>query len=177
MSVNIIYLKKWKSPLGELYLYSSKTHLLGLLFKNDEKTFLKHYPNHQMRQESTKITEKAILQLKEYFAGKRKKFNLKMHLAGTEFQKKVWTALNQIPYGNTCSYKEQAQCVSSKNAGNKSGSKLGNLARAVGSANGKNPIAIIVPCHRVIGANGKLVGYASGLKIKSELLKLEGFLK
>ncbi len=106
---------------------------------------------------------RAAGQLTEYFAGKRKVFDLPLELKGTEFQKKVWQALREIPYGTTCSYGEIA-------------AKIGNpkASRAVGGANNKNPIAIVVPCHRVIGANGSLVGYASGLRTKEALLKLEG---
>ena len=104
-------------------------------------------------------------QLKEYFDGKRTAFDLKMKLHGTEFQKKVWTYLSEIPYGETRTYKDVAEAI---------GSPKG--FRAVGMANNKNPIAIIYPCHRVIGASGKLVGYGGGLDIKERLLRLEGIL-
>jgi methylated-DNA-[protein]-cysteine S-methyltransferase len=102
-------------------------------------------------------------QLREYFSLKRKIFDLKLDLVGTEFQKKVWNELLKIPYGETISYKELAI-------------RLGNLAsiRAVGGANGANPIPIVIPCHRVIGSDGKLVGYGGGLHIKEKLLELEG---
>lgn len=108
---------------------------------------------------------RAAAQLTEYFAGKRKVFDLPLDPQGTEFQKRVWQALREIPYGTTCSYGEIA-------------AKVGNpkASRAVGGANNKNPIAIVIPCHRVIGANGSLVGYASGLQTKEALLKLEGIL-
>lgn len=101
-------------------------------------------------------------QLQEYFFGKRKTFDLPLAIEGTEFQIKVWKALSEIPYGTTCSYKDIAI-------------KIGNCkaSRAVGMANNKNPIPIIVPCHRVIGASGKLVGYAGGLNIKQKLLNVE----
>ncbi len=104
-------------------------------------------------------------QLKEYFAGTKKKFDVPLDVIGTEFQKKVWQELQKIPYGKTISYKTLSE-------------KLGDVKaiRAVGTANGKNPIAIIIPCHRVIGADGKLIGYASGLDIKEKLLHLEGAL-
>lgn len=101
-------------------------------------------------------------QLDEYFSGKRKEFNLKLNPQGTEFQKKVWNALTKIPYGEVCSYKDIAIAVGNVKA-----------CRAVGMANSKNPISIVVPCHRVIGISGKLVGYAGGLDTKDELLKLE----
>ena len=102
-------------------------------------------------------------QLEEYFSGKRKTFDIPLAPKGTEFQRKVWKALTLIPYGSTCSYKDIAEGI---------GCNKGY--RAVGMANNKNPIMIIIPCHRVIGANGKLTGYAGGLDLKEELLKLEG---
>ncbi len=102
-------------------------------------------------------------QLREYFSLNRKVFDLKLDLVGTEFQKRVWNELLKIPYGETISYKELAL-------------RLGNLAaiRAVGRANGANPVPIVIPCHRVIGSNGKLIGYGGGLNIKEKLLVLEG---
>lgn len=109
--------------------------------------------------------QNAMKQLKEYFDGKRTAFDLKMKLHGTDFQKKVWTYLSEIPYGETRTYKDVAEAI---------GSPKG--FRAVGMANNKNPIAIIYPCHRVIGADGKLVGYGGGLDIKEQLLRLEGIL-
>lgn len=109
--------------------------------------------------------QNAMNQLKEYFDGKRTDFNLKMKLHGTDFQKKVWTYLSKIPYGETRTYKDVAEAI---------GSPKG--FRAVRMANNKNPIAIIFPCHRVIGASGKLVGYGGGLDIKEQLLRLEGIL-
>lgn len=104
-------------------------------------------------------------QLKEYFAGTRKDFDVPLYIEGTDFQKRVWNELRKIPYGKTISYKTLSE-------------KLGDVKaiRAVGKANGQNPIAIIIPCHRVIGANGSLVGYAGGLAIKEKLLHLEGAL-
>ncbi|MCX6537295.1 MAG: methylated-DNA--[protein]-cysteine S-methyltransferase [Actinobacteria bacterium] len=101
-------------------------------------------------------------QLREYFAGKRKKFSIKLDISGTEFQESVWFALNKIAYGETISYAQQARLVRKPKA-----------FRAVGSANGKNPVAIVLPCHRVIASNGTLGGYAGGLAIKRKLLALE----
>lgn len=105
----------------------------------------------------------AFNQLKEYFSLKRKKFNLKHDIQGTGFQKKVWNELLKIPYGETISYRELAL-------------RLGNILsiRAVGRANGANPLPVVIPCHRVIGSDGSLVGYGGGLKIKEKLLELEG---
>lgn len=108
------------------------------------------------------LTKETFKQLSEYFNGKRKEFNLPLDPVGTKFQKSVWMALLNIPYGETRTYKEIAIKV-----GNEKG------ARAVGMANNKNPISIIIPCHRVIGSNKKLVGYAGGLHIKEKLLDLE----
>ena len=104
-------------------------------------------------------------QLKEYFAGTRKEFEVPLDVEGTDFQKKVWQQLQKIPYGKTISYKSLSE-------------KLGDVKsiRAVGKVNGQNPIAIIIPCHRVIGADGSLIGYAGGLAIKEKLLHLEGAL-
>ena len=104
-------------------------------------------------------------QLREYFSGKRKSFNVPLDLDGTDFQKKVWEELQKIPFGKTISYKTLSE-------------NLGDVKaiRAVGKANGQNPVAIIVPCHRVIGADGSLIGYACGLDIKEKLLQLEGVL-
>ncbi|MFZ1519382.1 MAG: methylated-DNA--[protein]-cysteine S-methyltransferase [Ignavibacteriaceae bacterium] len=104
-------------------------------------------------------------QLKEYFEGTRKVFEVPLDVDGTDFQKKVWEELQKIPYGKTISYKTLSE-------------KLGDVKaiRAVGKANGQNPVAIVIPCHRVIGADGSLIGYAGGLDIKEKLLHLEGAL-
>lgn len=117
----------------------------------------------EMKNSKTSIlSELAHKQLCEYFDKKRQIFELPLELNGTSFQKKVWNALSEIPYAQTRSYKEIATFIGNKNA-----------SRAVGHANNKNPIAIIIPCHRVIGSSGKLVGYAGGLEIKKALLELE----
>lgn len=112
--------------------------------------------------ERTELTDRAMAQLREYFSGQRKQFELHYELRGTEFQKKVWAALEAIPYGQTRSYREIAQAVGNPKA-----------VRAVGAANGKNPMWIVVPCHRVIGADGGLTGYAGGVELKRALLELE----
>jgi len=108
------------------------------------------------------LTEKVKNQLCEYFKGKRKSFDIPICFSGTEFQNKVWKELLNIPYGKTRSYKDIAKEVGNEKA-----------SRAVGGANNKNPIWIIVPCHRVIGKNGELVGYGGGLKLKEFLLSIE----
>ncbi len=104
----------------------------------------------------------AIDQLRDYFAGKRREFDLPLVLSGTAFQKRVWEALMAIPYGKTISYTELARMAGNERA-----------PRAAGAANARNPIAIVVPCHRVIGASGRLTGYAGGLAVKKRLIELE----
>lgn len=110
----------------------------------------------------TPLIKEAALQLTEYLDGRRKEFDLPLNPQGTEFQKKVWKALCDIPYGETRSYKQVAEAVGNPKA-----------PRAVGMANNRNPIIIFIPCHRVIGANGSLVGYGGGLDIKEKLLSIE----
>lgn len=114
---------------------------------------------------SNHLTQTAREQLEEYFAGKRQKFSLPLKQAGTAFQQAVWQALQKIPFGETCSYSDIASAIGKPKA-----------VRAVGAANGRNKIAIVIPCHRVIGANGTLTGYAGGLDRKEILLKQEGSL-
>ena len=106
--------------------------------------------------------KKSILQLKEYFEGKRKTFDIKLCPEGTDFQKRVWEALKNIDYGKTVSYKDIAIEIGNEKA-----------SRAVGLANGKNPLPIVIPCHRVVGSNGKLTGYAFGMTLKEKIIQLE----
>lgn len=115
------------------------------------------------KEEETTLLKEAGKQLKEYLMGKRRSFDLPLDLQGTDFQKAVWKALLAIPYGETRSYKQVAQSVGNPKA-----------CRAVGGANNRNPILIVIPCHRVIGADGGSVGYGGGIDIKERLLKLEG---
>jgi methylated-DNA-[protein]-cysteine S-methyltransferase len=103
-------------------------------------------------------------QLEEYFAGRRRVFDVPLDLVGTEFQRRAWLALLEIPYGETRTYAEQAR-------------RLGTGARAVGSANARNPVPVVVPCHRLVGVNGSLTGYAGGIGEKERLLRLEGALE
>lgn len=113
----------------------------------------------------TELIKKTFNQLEEYFCDQRTAFNIPLAPEGTAFQKKVWEALRQIPYGETKTYGQVAAAIGNPKA-----------CRAVGMANNRNPIGIIIPCHRVIGSNGKLVGYAGGINIKEQLLKIEGAL-
>ena len=149
--MSIVY---YSSPVGILEIKSTESHITQLLFKESAKTSTENIPA---------VMKECIRQLDEYFSGNRKDFTLPLALEGTNFQCSVWKALQTIPYGQTISYKQLAERVENPKA-----------CRAVGSANGRNPIAIIIPCHRVIAANGTLGGYAGGLDIKTILLTLEG---
>jgi methylated-DNA-[protein]-cysteine S-methyltransferase len=151
-----------KSPIGLLTLVGTEVALLAVLFKEQDVGSL--YPE-AVSTNKNKVLNETEKQLLEYFKGKREEFELPIEFRGTEFQKKVWQALQKIPYGVTWSYGELAKKIRSPSA-----------SRAVGAANGRNSIPIIVPCHRVIGANGNLTGFAGGLKAKEILLKLEGLL-
>lgn len=143
--------------------FDSPVGLLEITEENNYITSLKLVEQNVKKQEKSSPTlKKAQQQLEEYFSGKRKQFDLPLKQKGTAFQQKAWEYLSSIPYGRTVSYKEEAEAIGSPNG-----------FRAVGSANGSNNIAIIVPCHRVINANGKLGGYAYGLTIKEKLLELE----
>ena len=141
------------SPVGPLTLTQEDQALTGL-----------HFGEHpqQGAEGPTPLLEEAARQLEEYFAGQRKEFSLPLAPKGTEFQLRVWQALLQIPYGETRSYGELAAMVGNPKA-----------CRAVGGANHRNPLSILIPCHRVVGTKGNLTGYAGGLAIKEFLLKLE----
>lgn len=148
------------SPVGRLKLVAHETALVAVIWENENPNRVRlaelvENPQHP-------ILLKTVQQLNEYFQGKRQKFDLPLDFEGTEFQQKVWQALLTIPFGETRSYKQIAEQVGNVKA-----------VRAVGAANGKNPISIIAPCHRVVGANGKLVGFAGGLENKNILLKIE----
>ena len=147
-----------KTPVGELFIAGRDGKLTDVLFRRPRKGF----PG-PMWEKSDKPFGEVKKQLAEYFRGKRRKFDLKLAPEGTPFQLAAWRQLRRIPYGKTISYGEQA-------------SRIGNpkAARAVGAANGENPISIIVPCHRVIGADGRLTGFGGGLGKKKKLLELEG---
>jgi len=145
------------TPLGRLTLVASSKGLQHVTFGAKKLSTAKSVSS--KANDHLTQTER---QLREYFAGKRKKFSIKLDISGTEFQESVWYALNKIAYGKTVSYAQQAKLVRKPKA-----------FRAVGSANGKNPVAIILPCHRVIASNGTLGGYGGGLAIKRKLLALE----
>lgn len=147
-----MFIDYMESPLGTIELKASSQGIVHVIFCGDQR----HKVN------ANDITKKGKQQLKEYFAGERKEFDLPLDPKGTDFQKKVWRSLVDIPFGKTLSYGDIAQKLNNVNA-----------VRAVGGANGRNPISIIVPCHRVIGSNGALTGYAGGVERKLWLLKHE----
>jgi methylated-DNA-[protein]-cysteine S-methyltransferase len=148
------------SPLGDLLLVADGEHLTGLHFI-DQK-YLPTLDGDWYHEPALPVLVEAQRQLEEYFAGARRRFELPLAPLGTPFQQRVWRALQDIPYGATTSYGEIAQRMDSPQA-----------SRAVGAANGRNPIGIVVPCHRVIGSQGQLTGYAGGLHRKQALLALE----
>ncbi len=144
------------SPVGELLLQSDDLHLTAVSFAPFHTPSLEAKPRHP-------VLMTARQQLEEYFAGHRRAFDIQLAATGTSFQQRVWSALRSVPYGTTASYGDIARVL---------GLPTG-ASRAVGAANGANPIAIVVPCHRVIGSNGSLTGYAGGLQRKQALLQLE----
>lgn len=146
------------SPVCPILLAGDEAGLKHVIFLKGEKNV--EIPGNWVKHRE--FFREAERQLEAYFSGKLKSFDLKLAAEGTDFQKTVWRALCEIPYGETRTYKDVASSIGRPKA-----------SRAVGLANNRNPIAIIVPCHRVIGSTGKLVGYASGLEVKEFLLKLE----
>ena len=148
------------SPFGMIRLLSDGFSLIGLDLP-DQKHMKPVQPD-WIEDAELFIHENAKTQLSEYFDGQRKKFNLPVTLQGTKFQQQVWEVLSEIPYGETLSYKELAVMI-----------KKPASVRAVGQANGRNPISIIIPCHRVIGADGSLTGYGGGIERKAMLLDFE----
>ncbi|MCT4596212.1 MAG: methylated-DNA--[protein]-cysteine S-methyltransferase [Anaeromicrobium sp.] len=142
----------YESELGTIEIITSDDSVLSITFVEERKE----------EKEKPEILKQALAQIKEYFEGKRKEFNLKIDFVGTDFQKKVWNELLNISYGQTVSYKHIAVKIGNEKA-----------VRAVGTTNGKNKISIVVPCHRVIGSNGKLTGYAGGVHRKEWLINHE----
>ncbi|MEG0307515.1 MAG: methylated-DNA--[protein]-cysteine S-methyltransferase [Clostridium sp.] len=146
------YYGYYNSPIGMVEIITSDRAIISVMFVDEAKENL----------EETEILKEAIKQLDEYFNGTRRDFDIECEVQGTEFQKNAWKALMKIPYGETWSYKQQAIQIGNEKA-----------TRAVGNANSKNLISIIIPCHRVIGANKSLTGYAGGLNRKQWLLEHE----
>ncbi len=150
-----------ESPVGKLKLVGSDAGLRAILWEDEDGSRIKL--GECMEDDQLPVLVATEKQLAEYFAGNRQVFDIPLDFVGTDFQKKVWTALLDIPFGTTQTYSQLAI-------------RLGDIkaVRAVGAANGKNPISIIAPCHRVIGASGALTGFAGGLLNKQRLLELEG---
>ena len=147
------------SPIGLLRLTAEDGRLTSIQFQSQHGARKAHY------RDDDPVLEDCARQLEEYFAGKRKAFDLPLDAGGTAFQREVWGALGAIPYGEVRSYRDIAHVIKREKA-----------VRAVGAANGRNPLPIVVPCHRVIGTNGTLTGFAGGLDAKKTLLELEGAL-
>lgn len=149
------------SPVGVLTLVARDEHLAAVLWENERENRVRL--GALQRDDEHSLLQETARQLREYFAGSRQRFDLPLDFTGTDFQREVWSALLTIPFGETRSYGEIARQIGKPQA-----------VRAVGAANGRNPISIVAPCHRVIGASGRLTGFAGGLPAKQLLLKLEG---
>ncbi len=148
------------TPIGPLRLLSTGSHLAAIEFAHQQSD------TQDETCKTDKVLERSARQLQEYFAGRRKTFDLPLAPRGTDFQRTVWNALAAIPWGAVCSYADIARAIDKPKA-----------VRAVGAANGRNPLPIVVPCHRVIGSDGSLTGFAGGLDMKRKLLELEGSLE
>ncbi|KAB3532891.1 methylated-DNA--[protein]-cysteine S-methyltransferase [Alkaliphilus pronyensis] len=164
--IEAVYYTSLNFSTMKLLIASSSKGLLLIEFNKEQEEFVELLKDHFPSLEPIKDREKNlqyINQLTEYFQGKRKEFTFPISLTGTAFQTKVWKELANIPYGKTASYRDIAERIDNPKA-----------MRAVGMANNKNKLPIVIPCHRVIGVNNRLIGYGGGLHIKEELLKLEG---
>ena len=165
--MNQISIQFCKTKIGELIFgsFEDKLCLLDFKYRKMRKTVderIKKGLKANFKEHNTEIIEKARAELDEYFRGNRKEFDLLLQMVGTDFQKSVWNALLKIPYGTTSTYLKLAYDINNEKA-----------VRAVACANGANSMAIIIPCHRIIGSNGELVGYGGGLPTKKRLLTLE----
>ena len=162
----MIYMRAIETPIGPLTLFATDDALVRISFNDgpseyDLRWCRKHFDDLPKTNNDSAVLTHAVDQLTEYFEGKRQNFDLPIVMHGTPYQQKVWQRLRSIPYGKVVSYGDLAK-------------ELGSVARAVGSANGSNPISIIVPCHRVIAADGTLCGFGGGLDAKEALLRHEG---
>ena len=167
---SVIKTRRYESPCGTLLLgsFGDKLCLCDWQIEKHRGHVdrrLKRILNAEFEDGTSEIIEQAVRQLDEYFSGKRKVFDVPLLFVGTDFQKKVWRELLNIPFGETISYKEMARRIG-----------LPTAVRAVANANGANSVSIFAPCHRVIGSDNSLTGYGGGLAAKEKLLKLEGFL-
>jgi methylated-DNA-[protein]-cysteine S-methyltransferase len=150
------------SPVGKLRLIAGERGLRAVLWGAEDVERIASIDEADLIEGTTAVLDEAATQLEEYFAGSRREFDLPLDPLGTPFQQSAWMVLRTIPYGKTMSYGQQARQLGDP-----------NKARAVGAANGKNPLSIVVPCHRVIGSGGQLTGFAAGVEIKSWLLDHE----
>ncbi len=162
-----ISVRQYESPIGKLLIGSYKEKLVLLDYYHRKMRLrvdkrLQKGLAAEFREESTAVTEEAVRQLNEYLRGQRRQFDISIQTVGTPFQQRVWQALMSIPYGEVISYGELSRRINAPGA-----------VRAVAAANGANALSIIIPCHRVIGSNGKLTGYAGGLDVKKKLLGME----
>ncbi len=151
--MNDLYFSYFNSPIGVIEIIANKDYLIGV-------NFVEFIPDEKRK--GNRITISTRKQLKEYFLGKRKKFDVKYLLKGTDFQRTVWNTLTKVPYGAVATYLDIAKMVGNE-----------KTVRAIGSANSKNPISIIIPCHRIISSNGHLSGYAGGIERKEWLIEHE----
>lgn len=152
---------KTPSPVGPLHLLSNGKSLVALIFDSNWEVFSRNFGG-RIGTVPDVVIRRVQTQLNEYFAGSRTFFDIEVEYSGTAFQNQAWKALQKIPFGKTICYSEQAADMKNPKA-----------VRAVGRANGKNRIAIVIPCHRVVGKNGALTGFSGGIKIKEQLLQLE----
>ncbi len=146
----------YQSPVGVLEIIATEEVICSILFSEQDS------PVNRIQEGTPEVLKECYQQLDQYFKGERRTFTFPYQFEGTDFQKKVWNALKKVPYGQTDSYKNLAVAIGNEKA-----------VRALGSANGKNKLSIVIPCHRIIGANGKLIGYAGGLWRKEWLLQHE----
>jgi methylated-DNA-[protein]-cysteine S-methyltransferase len=153
--------KRVSTPVGRLTLVATDRGIAAVLWENDRPHRVRL--NVGAEEDGHPVLLEAERELEEYFAGRRKRFALKLDVSGTTFQRQVWNALLTIPFGETRSYGQIAEQIGNPRA-----------VRAVGAANGRNPVSIVVPCHRVVGSTGALTGFAGGLDVKARLLALEG---
>ncbi len=166
--MNQIHIQYYKTAYAEFILgsYDEKLCMVDYRYRKMRKSIderIKKALKSEFIEKDSTVLEQSRLQLDEYFNMQRKEFGLPLLMLGTDFQKRVWEALLKVPYGTTSSYLQLAKDIGNEKA-----------VRAVANANGANAIGIIIPCHRIIGSNGKLTGYAGGLALKKQLLELEG---
>jgi len=163
-----IFCASFESPIGVIYIASTEKGLCKIAIPRDSKSSFFGWINSNFQTDEIvddrKKNSSAIRQLNEYFIGKRSKFELDIDLIGTPFQQKIWTEVAKTPYGTTTTYKQIAKRVHTRGY------------RSVGASVSKNPLPIVIPCHRVVGSNSKLIGYAGGIKLKEYLLRLEGII-